>query len=378
MMVIFATAFQLYRSASTIINSEHFALNSITNLGTSLGFCFILWHAENRGYKIRPTVVAWAISVLVIYMLVFWFGAQIVFGGNTFQPPRALIANILDKGEQYVPGSGTANYLIPYWPEDKLPFGLARFSFFFPVPEDLALICGFVCLIALEIKKPAWRWSLFSSGVFLLFVSGTRSNWIVLPTILVLRFFIVAGKIWGPALIFSLIAMVSFISLSMPAITDQLVSTFVGTTEATGNFRRDSTDVRNKIYQRTWDAIVTEPDNLLLGRGVPGPTVLPGYAPAKIGSHSFILGSLLYRQGIVGTTLFLCFWVALINYLYRTRMRRPILCLLVPIYMTLTFAVMEISLINYLLVLIISIEYRQDHHLHHRKLATQSLGAANA
>jgi hypothetical protein len=172
--------------------------------------------------------------------------------------------------------------------------------------------------------------------------------------------------------------MVSFISLSMPVITDQLVSTFVGTSEATGNFRRDSTDVRNKIYQRTWDAIVTEPDNLLLGRGVPGPTVLPGYAPAKIGSHSFILGSLLYRQGIVGTSLFLCFWVALVNHLYRTRMRRPILCLLVPIYMTLTFVVMEISLINYLLVLIISIEYRQDHHRHHHQLATKSLGAANA
>ncbi|MBW4552671.1 MAG: O-antigen ligase family protein [Aphanocapsa sp. GSE-SYN-MK-11-07L] len=352
MLPISAAAFQLYRSASTILNSNQFAMSSLTGIANGLSFVFILWYAENRNIKVRPAVLAWAISILVLYMLAFWVGAQLILGARRFSPPRSLMSQILDKGERFVPGAGNSNYLIPYWADEKLPGGIARFSFFFAIYEDLALVSGFICLLALELKKSVRSYALFGAGVFLLFVSGTRSNWLVLPIILVLRFLIVAGKAGGPALIFALISIVSFISLAMPPITEQIVNTVNQTTEATGNFRRDSTDVRNRIYQRTFEAVVTEPDKLLLGRGVTGPTVLPGYEPATIGSHSFILGTLIYRSGLIGTALFLWFWVALIQTLYRTRSNRPILCLLIPIYMSLTFLVMEISTANYMLLLL--------------------------
>jgi O-Antigen ligase len=358
MLPVSAASFQIYRTVSAFLNSEAFAMSSITGLANGLSFSFILWYTENRSIKVRPAVLAWAMSVLILYMFAFWVVAQGALGARRFEPPRSLMGQILDKGERFVPGAGTSNYLLPYWAEDKLPGGLARFCFFFPVPEDLALISGFVCLLALELKKGIRSYALFGAGVFLLFLSGTRSNWLVLPAILVLRFLIIAGKAGGPALILALISMVSAVSLSMPVVTEQIVSTVNHTSEATGNFRRNSTEVRDKIYQRTFEAVVDEPDKLLLGRGVTGPTVLPGYEPAKIGSHSFILGTLIYRGGLVGTGIFLWFWVLLIRSLYRSRANRPILCLLLPIYMSLTFFVMEISVVNYLLLLITFLEHR--------------------
>jgi O-Antigen ligase len=358
MLPLASASYQVYRIASAVLNSNEFAMNSITGLANGLSFSFFLWYFENRKIKVRPAVIAWAMSVLTLYMLGFWLVAQGILGAHRFQPPRTLLGQILDKGERFIPGAGTSNYLLPYWAEDKLPGGLARFCFFFPVPEDLGLVAGFICLQALELKKNAKSYALFGAGVFLLFLSGTRSNWLVLPMILGLRFLIVAGKAGGPALILALISMVSIVGLSMPLVTGRIVDTVNQTTEATGSFRRDSTEVRNKIYQRTFAAVVDEPDYLFLGRGVTGPTVLPGYEPAKIGSHSFILGTLIYRGGIVGSALFLWFWVAMLRSLYRTRFSRPLLCLILPIYMSLTFFVMEISVINYLLLLISFLEYR--------------------
>jgi hypothetical protein len=353
LLVISALCFQLYRNFATILNSQEVALSSL--LGLVSGGClgFILWYLESKEISIRTEVVAWAFSVLALEMLVFWMVAQVMLGTPHFTPLRSLAGQLTEKGERFIPGSGGSNYLIPYWPDDKLPGGLARFSFFFPVPEDFALIAGFSVLLGLDIKKRIWSLPLLSAGLFLLFLSGTRSNWLVLPIVLAVRFIFVARKIGGAFLLSALIAFVGVFTLSFPLVTDLITDTFTATQEATGHLRQDSTEVRAKIYERTWNAIVDAPEDFLLGRGVPGLTVLPGYEPAKVGSHSFILGSLLYRTGLLGTATFLVFWTSLFLKLYRTRSSRSgSSSLLMFLYISLTFMVMEVSMITYLILLI--------------------------
>ncbi len=356
-LVISAACFLTLRNALAIFASGDDLGNS-TLVGLVNGFCFafFLWYIESRKIRVRFPVLAWAFSILVVEILLLWIMTQLVLGAPRFEPPRTLLAQILAKNERYIPGEGDANYLIPYRFEDKLPGGIPRVGSFFPVPEDFALISGFVCLIALDLKKQIWKLPLFGVGIFMLFLSGTRSNWIVLTLILVLRYLIVVGKAGGPAILVGLFALTSFLTLSLPPVTQMVSNTLTNTTEATGNLRRDSTDVRNKIYQRTFEAIATEPEYLLLGRGVTGRTVLPGYEPAKVGSHSFILGSLIYRMGLIGTGVFLWFWVSLILTLYRTRAIRPLSGLLMVIYMSVSFVVMEISMINFILLLISILE----------------------
>jgi hypothetical protein len=318
--------------------------------GVCLGF--ILWYAESKKIHIRTEVVAWAFSVLALEMLVFWMVAQPILGAPHFTPFRSLVGQLTEKGERFIPGAGGSNYLIPYWPNDKLPGGLVRFAFFFPVPEDFALIAGFTVLLALDIKKRIWSLPLLSAGLFLLFLSGTRSNWLVLPIVLALRFIFEARKMGGAFLSSALIAFVGFFTLSLPLITDLITDTYTTTEEATGHLRQDSTQVRAKIYERTWNAIVDAPEDFLLGRGVPGLTVLPGYEPAKVGSHSFILGTLLYRMGLLGTVTFLVFWTSLFLKLYTTRSSRPSSSLLMFFYISFTFMTMEVSMITYLIVLL--------------------------
>ncbi len=355
-LVLAAFASQIYRHASTIFHSEEVANSSFLSLFVSLCFCLIIWYAESRNVKVRLEVLAWAITVLVLQILFFWIVVQIAMRAPQYQPPRTLLGQILDKGERFIAGSGSANYLIPYWPDDKLPGGFVRFAFFFPVPEDFALFSCFVCLLALELKKRIWSIPLFVAGVLLLFLSGTRAAWLILPLVLLLRYLIVVGNLWGPALLFALIALISFISLSMPLMTNLINNTISQTSEITGNMRRDSTEVRHLIYQRTLEAIVSEPDKLLFGRGVPGRTVLPGYEPAKVGSHSFILGTLLYRQGLIGTAIFLWFWVSIILTLYRSRSVRPICSMLTIVFLSIAFATMDVPITLYLVMIVLFLE----------------------
>jgi O-Antigen ligase len=352
LLVISVLCFQLYRHLVAILNSKEIALSSLLDLATGICLGFILWYVESKKIDIRTEVIAWAFSVLAVEMLMFWVVAQLMLGAPHFSPPRTLIGQLTDKGERFIPGAGASNYLIPYWSDDKLPGGLVRFAFFFPVPEDFALISGFTALLSLDIKKRIWSLPLFSVSLFLLFLSGTRSNWLVFPVVLAIRFFFVARKVGGAALLFALIAFISLFTLSFPLVTDFITNTYTTTQEATGNLRQDSTEVRAKIYERTWNAIVDAPEDFLLGRGVPGLTVLPGYEPAKVGTHSFILGSLLYRMGLLGTAIFLVFWTSLFLKLYRTRSSRPSCALLMFLYISITFMVMEVSMITYLIILL--------------------------
>jgi hypothetical protein len=132
--------------------------------------------------------------------------------------------------------------------------------------------------------------------------------------------------------------MVSFVTLSLPPVTDSISTFFEETTESVGEARADSTEVRNEIYKRTIERI---PDNLIFGHWVTGETVLPGFDIARVGSHSFILGNLLYRLGLIGTLLFIVFWISLFIWFYQTREGRPSVGYCLLIFYTLLCVVME-------------------------------------
>ena len=342
--VISVIAFGVYRAICTSVNSlevkPSFILAPLTSL-CCLGL--IIWYLQSKNIRVRLEVVAWAFSVLVIEMLVFWIVAQLILQTPNYTPNLSLFGYLTNKRERYIPGAGNGNYLLPYLPDDKVAAGFSRFSFFFPGPESLAILVGFIGLVALELKNRSWSIALFCGSAFLLFTSATRSNWIAFPLILFIRYLTTIGKGIQTWLIFSLIAVVSFVSFSLPPATDFIANTFTNTVESTGNARADSTEVRALIYQRTWESIITEPEDFVFGRGLQGPTVLPGYAPAQIGSHSFILGTLLYRSGFVGSAIFVSFWVSLILWFYQTRKDRPICSFLMILYISITFSVMELE-----------------------------------
>jgi hypothetical protein len=343
--------FHIYRSTTSILNSTD--INPSTWVGVFVGTCFyfIIWNLESNNVRVRIEVIAWAISILVLEMFIFWVVAQLILRAPHFVPPRTLTSQFLDRSERYVKGNGSSNYLLPYWPEDKLPGGFSRFSFFYPVPEDFGLISSAISLFALEVKNRSWRTVLLGGGIFLLFISGTRMAWTAFVVVAILRYVIIVGRREGIATIFALLGLISFLLLSVPQITDSAVNQYVQTTESTNNLRKDSSEVRAKIYRRTWEEVMSEPDKLLFGRGVFGSGVLPGFEPAKIGSHSFILGTLIYRQGIVGTSIFLVFWSSLIAKLVSTQHKYPLFSVLIILFSSLTFGTMELTLGHNLLII---------------------------
>ncbi len=351
--VLAAIGFGIYRAVSSTLNSEELRPSVfLPHIASWVCFGLTIWYFESKKTQVRTKVLGWAFSVLVVEMFLFWVVVQLVLKAPHYTPPLSLFGIVTAKGERFIPGAGGSNYLVPYWPDDKIAAGFARFSFFFPVPESLAVLVGFIGLLALDLKNRYWAIPLFLGSCFLLFISGTRSNWITFPIVLLLRYLFVFSRTWGTSFLFGLIALVSFISFSMPPATHFITKTLDRTAEATGNARADSTQVRSLIYERTWEAITTEPDYLMLGRGVPGSTVLPGYEPAKVGSHSFLLGTLLYRSGIVGTALFVTLWTGMILWLYRTRRGRPPSTFLMLLYITITFATMELETTTMLTLII--------------------------
>ncbi len=347
-----AVAFGLFRLVSVSLNTAEFTPHLILgHLDSWISCGLLIWYIQTRDIQVRPQVIAWAFSIIVIVMLVFWLIVHFVFGEPDYTRPLSLFGLLTNKNG-YEPGAGPGNYLGPYNPRDKALAGLSRFSFFFVDPQSFAMVASYIGILALDIKNRLWSLLLFLGCVFLLILSGTRANWIVFPLLVLLRYLWTLGKVSGPALLCALIAMASFITLSMPPATDLLSNKLTNTAEATGKYRADSTEGRKKIYQRTLNAVLNEPDELLLGRGVPGPTVVPGYEPARIGTHNFFLGTLLYQSGLVGTVIFLIFWVSLILWFYNTRNHRPISSLLMLLCCNLTFLVMDAEMTIIILTLL--------------------------
>ncbi|MBE9226057.1 O-antigen ligase family protein [Phormidium sp. LEGE 05292] len=351
-LLIFTTYRELGSLFYDLINSEPI---SITAFVRSLLFwypiAFLLWYIQSNKIKIRLEVVAWACSVLVIQMLAFWVVGQLILGAGSYTPPRTPFSSLLGNAEgNYEPGKGLANYLIPYRPGDVSIGKFARWSFFFIIPELLALVVAFIATLALDLKNRLWSILLFGGSVFLLLLSGTRSVWLTLPIMLSLRYLIMLGTKRGWYLSFALIAVISFTTLSFPPITNFLINTAYEKSEETGKYRADSTKVRSDIYRETIERI---PDNLYLGHWKPGPTVLPGFELGRVGTHSFILGTLLYHLGLVGTTLFLSFWISLFAWVFQTSKGRPWCSYSVLIMYTLLCVVMEYGeLLAWMLVIL--------------------------
>ncbi|MBX2862946.1 MAG: O-antigen ligase family protein [Leptolyngbyaceae cyanobacterium MAG.088] len=322
-------------------------------LNTWFSPAFILWYIQSKDIRIRPLVVAWAFSVSVVSMLLFWCLIYFVFHQAEYIPPRSLFGLLTQKALVYVPGAGNSNYLLPYAPKDHSFAGFARYYSFFHGPESLSLIISFILLLALDLKNRGWSTLLFGGSFFLLLLSGTRSAALAMIAVLSLRWLLKTGKSWRFPFLCALLAIASFTILSVPPITKVIFDVSTSTVQATGNIRQDSTEVRGLIYEKTLDAISNSPNAVFLfGHVVEGPTVLRGYEPATIGSHSLYLGTLLYLRGIVGTGIFMSYWVALLTWLYQTRHGRPLSCLLMFIVFSITFCVMAFEpVVQYLILL---------------------------
>ncbi|MGD1913525.1 MAG: O-antigen ligase family protein [Rivularia sp. (in: cyanobacteria)] len=315
------------------------------------GLVLLLWYVQSNNIRVRLEVVAWAFSLLVIQMLVFWVVGELILGGRDYIYPRTIFSLLTRNAPgNYQHGAGLSNYLMPYLPYHTSIAGLKRWSFFFIIPEILALVVAYINLVSLDIKNRIWSVCLFTGSFFLVLVSGTRSVWLLLPIILIMRYTFIYGRTRSYALPLALLAMVSFMTLSFPSVTDSLFEVYNSQVETVGEVRADSTEVRNEIYKQTLEAIGDKP---ILGHWITGPTVLTGIELGRVGTHSFILGSLLYHHGIVGTLIFLAFWISFVMWLYQTRQDRPLSGFFLLILYTLLSTVMEFGvLIACMLVLL--------------------------
>jgi len=301
----------------------------------SFAFPCLVWYVQSTNVRVRLEVVAWACSVSVVQMLLFWLVVQFLFTGAYNHPPRSLYGILTGKNIGYVPGSGKGNYLIFY--EE------GRFQFFFNHYQSCAAFLGFVGLLALDIKNRFWSLLLLVGCFFLMILVASRSVWLAFPVAVFIRFLFTTGKVGGSWLLFALIAIVSFVTLSLSPVTDLIVNTYTGTKTAVGDYRQGSTQARAEVYQETLARI---PDKLLFGHKVEGPATsndnAGGEGPA-VGSHSFILGGLLYKGGLVAAGFFVTFWASLIMWLYNTRVGRPMSWLPVMLLFSLLLAVTELQ-----------------------------------
>ena len=343
-----------------LYNSSSISLRDLIGASnTVFAPAFILWYIQSKNIRVRPLVIIWSFSLLVLLMVGAWAYIFFVHHQASFTPPRSLFGLLTGKPEQYAPGLGNTNYLIPYRPEDSSIAGFSRYFYFFHGPESLALVCAFICLLSLDLNSQLWKVSLFSGAGFILLTSGTRSVWLSLPFVLFIWLLWTAGQSKGSWFACAFIATFSAVLLMFPTATNFVMDEVADTAKSTSEFRGDSTDVRAEIYRQTYERLLNSSNaKLFLGHVVPGETVLPGYAPAMIGTHSFYLGSLLYIRGLVGTIIFLVFWVTLIRWLIQTRKERPLGSILIFLLFSLTFFVMAFESVVMPIALIASVTQR--------------------
>ncbi|BAY93085.1 MULTISPECIES: hypothetical protein [unclassified Tolypothrix] len=304
----------------------------------------LLWYIQSHKIRIRLQVVAWAFSIAICMMLVWWLLFYFILNEPYFIPTRTLYATILDKGARYNPNdiSSVSNFLVPYNSAERGFGGLYRYTFFFTHPTVSSFAIGFAGLIVLDTKKRLWYLPIITVCSFLILICQARNAWLVLPIILILRWLFINSKTKEIAFILTLLSIISFVSLSIPSVTNWINETNSNTVEVTSNFRKDSTETRNLIYQRTWQSIVEEPS--LIGHGLNGASVQPGFEFAVVGTESFILGTLLYKSGFLGTGLFITFLFAFLRWFYKTRENRPICSFLILLYFGLTSLVTEFEI----------------------------------
>lgn len=326
--------------------------NNLIKSAFQFSIPFLVWYVQSNNAKVRLEVVAWACSVSVIQMLLGWLIFQLAFPGWVDHPPRTLYAILTGKGS-FNPEDvgGWGNYLA-FYEEDRV-------RFFFGHYQAAAGFCGFVGLIAVDLKNRIWSCLLLATCIFLLTLIGSRSVWLALPPALFLRFFLTLVKLRLTALVFAFLAIFSFASLSLPPATNLIFNASSNTASSVANARAGSTEGRSKVYQATLKKI---PDKPIFGHKVEGPPARGGPSvfvvnPPRIGSHSFILGDLLYKKGLLGIGIFATFWVSLLIWFYETPIGRPKCCFPVLVLFSLQSAVtiLQFSMITGTLLCILLI-----------------------
>ena len=308
--------------------------NSLIKSAFPFAIPFLVWYIQSNNAKVRLEVVAWACSVSVIQMLLGWLIFQFAFPGWIDHPPRTLYA-ILTGKKSFTPGevAGWGNYLA-FYDEDRV-------RFFFGHYQAAAGFLGLVSLIAMDLKNRVWSCLLLAACTFAIILIGSRSIWLALPAGLLLRFFLTLVRLRLTALVFAFLAIFSFATLSLTPFTDMMFATYTGTASAVANARAGSTESRSKVYKATLKRI---PDKPIFGHKIPGekaregPSVFVLEAP-RIGSHSFILGDLLYQKGLLGMGIFATFWASLLVWFYETRRGRPLSWFPILVLFTLQSAV---------------------------------------
>jgi O-Antigen ligase len=349
--VIAIIIFAFYRALTYVLNSPEITLRDFLNPFVMWG-CggLLLWYIQSHKIRIRLQAVAWAFSAIICLMIVWWLFFHFVLSEPFFMPPRNLFAMMTDKGG-YDPNElgGVSNYLVPYYLTHRGIGGLVRYTFFFPHPTVSSFAIGFAGLIAMDIKKRWWSLPIVSACAFLIIICQTRNAWLALLIVMLIRYLLKSGKTGGITFVLALFAIISFTTFSLPSVTDWMAETYSNTVEATSNFRKDSTESRNLVYQRTWERFVENP---LMGHGVNGPPVESIYKFTRIGTESFVLGTLLYKSGLLGTFLFLTFFVSFVAWLYNTRDDRPLCCFMMLLYFSLASLVTEFQTPEILIILL--------------------------
>ena len=308
---------------------------------------FLVWYIQSNKVRVRLEVVVWACSVTIIQMLLGWLTIQFAFPGIIENPPRTLYALLTGKG-RFNPEdvNGWGNYLVFYGFYHN---EVGRVRFFFDHYQTAATFLGFTALLAFDLKNRLWSLLLIVACCFLLNLAAARAIWLAFLPAVFVRFCYIWLKARSGWLFLALFAIVSFSTLSIPPVTNAILNVYTDTQELVGNARAGSTEARGKVYRETLERI---PDKIIFGHKVPGPIARKGPTvfveePPRIGTHSFILGDLLYQKGMVGTGLFATFWASLIMWLYNTRVDRPLGCFLVLLMLTLTSVV---SIIHFTMV----------------------------
>jgi len=276
-----------------------------------------VWYLRSQNIRVRPQVLLWACSIVVVEMLVAWGLAEFVLSG-LLDNSMPTINGFLTGGPQ---GEEPNKTLILFDLREQ------RYVFFFGHHQNCIAFLGTTILLALDGRHRFWSLSLVGACLFLMSLTATRSAWLALPMALLVYILYRFANARGTWLLLAALAAASFLTLSLPPVTNYLAETVETTLQAVGDFRPGSTEDRLLVYRETFEGIGERP---VFGHRIEGERVTHKASiyswdnkGAPVGSHSYILGSLLYQQGIFGTLLFAGFWISLLLWLYRTRRERP-------------------------------------------------------
>lgn len=299
-----------------------------------LSFPFLVWYIQSHHVRVRLKVIAWALTISATQMLGVWLIIYFILGEPAYNPPLSAWGFLTGKKAEYSlagPRIGKPNMLILYWPTAKAFGGVSRYYSFLHGPEPFGQFAAIIGIIALEVRNHIWSILLLISSIVLIGLSGTRNVWIAFPIILIIFCFSKTHRIGGTGLLLALMAAATFTVFSVPPITNEIQNIYLETKTYITEFREKSTEERSDIYEGTFEGIIDNPTNFILGNRV---------KKGHLGTHSFILGDLLYLRGLIGAGLFIVFLTALVRWLNSTGHQKPTSSFLIIVLLCLNFATM--------------------------------------